>query len=147
MQTLNMCPAFGPLRAGAFRVSRWQIKERLDRRLFEVKKELDAAMKARNFMQCLALQKVVDQLKFERKNIPGLSEEMLAIERLQGFGRFILAMRAVRERRFLRLLPPPPWQTHRCPNSGVTYYFNPYTDQTTWDREATGGDLRRKLDR
>jgi hypothetical protein len=123
-----------------------KVKERLDRKLTETRAELDAAMRARNFMQCLALQKAIDQLKFDRKNIPGLSEEIIAVVKLQGYCRALAAKSLVREKRFLKSLPPPPWQTHVDPRSGVPYYFNPYTDGSTWQLVETGDALRAAQD-
>lgn len=123
------------------------MKERLSRKLTETKGELDVAMRARNFMQCMALQKTIDQIRFELKNIPGLSEEIMAIVKLQGYCRSLIARHQVKEKRFLRSLPPPPWQTHRDPHSGYTYYFNPYSDTSTWQLLDTGAELRRAMEK
>jgi len=121
------------------------VKERLSRKLTESKGELDVATRARNFMQCMALQKTIDQIKFELKNIPGLSEEIMAVVRLQGYCRSLIARHQVKEKRFLKSLPPSPWQTHRDPHSGYTYYFNPYTDTSTWQLLDTGAEQRKAM--
>ncbi len=99
-------------------------RDRIDAKLKEVKAALAASMRARNFMQCVDLQAMVDLLKKDRAAIPGLSEEMEAAVVLQSLARMILARPKVRERRFQRLLPPDPWQTHIDPNSGLTYWWD-----------------------
>ena len=119
--------------------------ERIDKRIEKAKAELEIAMRDRDFSACVSLQKYIEKLKDERKHIPGLSWEIESITKIQCIGRKYLARLTYHKKVFRSKLPPPPWQTHVDEHSGFEYFFEPYSNESTWDINDTVETLRAQL--